>query len=211
MNNWVFDLDKTIYPEESGLFKAVDERINQYLINFLNFKFDEVNEIRKKYWLKYGTTLNGLIKFHGVNPLHYLEYVHDVDIKNFLSRDEELIVLFQQIKGKKIIFTNGYRPFAEKVLNVLGIDEYVDDIIDIISINFIPKPYIYGYKKLISKYQLVPSQTIYFDDFYLNLIPAKSLGMITVLVNNDEIEHKFIDYKIPELKMLKNFKFCIDN
>ena len=210
MKYWIFDLDKTIYPKESGLFKAVDEKINEYLITYLNFNPNEVNLIRKKYWLKYGTTLNGLIKFHNVNPIHYLEFVHDVNITQFLDKDEELIEIFKSISGKKIIFTNGYKPFAQKVLNILGIKNFFDEIIDITFIDFIPKPYVYGYKKLINNFEISPEKAIFFDDFYLNLIPAKSLGMTTVLVNNNSKNHEYIDYKIPDIKKLKNFKFCID-
>ena len=210
MKFWIFDLDKTIYPGDNGLFSAVDKRINEYLIKYLKFNPGEVDNIRKEYWQKYGTTLNGLMKHHNNNPVHYLEYVHDIEIKKFLKKDEELISIFKNIKGDKIIFTNGYTPFAEKVLEILGIREFITEIIDIISIDFIPKPNIHGYIKIIKNFKISPSDSIFFDDFYLNLIPAKSIGMITVLVNNKTIKNEYIDYCIPEIKKLKNFKFSID-
>jgi len=49
--------------------------------------------------------------------------------------------------GKKIIFTNGPRKHAINVTQRIGIDQYFDDIFDIIDSNFVPKHAIEPYKK----------------------------------------------------------------
>ncbi len=200
----IFDLDKTLYSSQNGLFKAIDTKINEYLIKFLNFKIDEVDKIRKEYWSKYGTTLNGLMKFHNVNPIHYLEYVHDVNLDDYLDKDETLINTFKSITCKKYIFTNGYIPFAKKVLEKLGIECYINDIFDIVWMEYHPKPYFFGYRKLINFLNINPECSFYFDDFYKNLYPAKYFKMKTVLVNDISINYDFIDYKIPDIKKIKN-------
>ena len=206
----IFDLDKTLYSPENGLFAEVDRRINQYLIKNVGIKKDNVNELRRYYWLKFGTTLNGLMKFHNVDPIHYLEYVHDVDVKEFISFDKELKKILQHIPYKKFIFTNGYLPFAKRVIDALGVENIFEDIFDIVWANFIPKPYLLPYRKILKDIKSIPEKIVYFDDFYLNLYPAKFLNMTTILVKNKNEEVEFIDYKIPDIKSIKKLKFIID-
>ncbi len=206
----IFDLDNTIYSPESGLFKAVDNRINLYLKKYLKIPENKVNELRKNYWLKYGTTLNGLMRFHNINPVHYLEFVHDVEINEFLKEDEELKKIFSQIDCKKFIFTNGYKPFALNVLNSLGIINYFDEVFDILWMNYIPKPKIYGYLKLLKTLKVSGKKCIIFDDFPLNLLPAKWIEMTTILVNKRKINYSFIDRRICKIKELKNLHFIVD-
>ena len=206
----IFDLDKTLYPSNNGLFKKVDERINEYLVKYIKIPENSVNKIRYNYWLKYGTTLNGLMKFYNINPIHYLDFVHDVDIDKFLKEDEELKDILKAIPVKKYVLTNGYLPFAKKVLEKIGIREYIEDVFDIVWLDFIPKPYFYGYRKIIKTLKVNPENSVFFDDFYLNLFPAKHLKMTTVLVNNGRENFYFVDCKISDIKKLKNLKFIID-
>ncbi len=210
MNYYIFDLDNTLYSPKNGLFKEVDKKINEYLKIFLGFSEKEVNKIRKKYWIKFGTTLNGLMRYHNINPIHYLEFVHDVDIEKFLNKDCELKNILNEINGKKIIFTNGYKPFAIKVLKQLGIYDIFDEILDIEWMDFIPKPNFNSYRKLINFLKCKPEKTIFFDDFYLNLLPAKRCKMRTVLVKQCIDHFDFVDFHIENIKNLKNLKINID-
>ncbi len=88
----------------------------------------------------------------------------------------------KNFKGKKIIFTNGSHAHAVKVLEKVGIKEYIDDIFDIINAEYIPKPNIVTYKKVLKKFNLVPEKTIMIDDLPNNLKTAKELGIYTVLI-----------------------------
>ena len=46
----------------------------------------------------------------------------------------------KKLIGKKIIFTNGSRKHAVNVTSKIGIEQYFDDIFDIVDCKFIPKP-----------------------------------------------------------------------
>ena len=159
--------------------------------------------------MEYNTTLNGMIKNHKIDANEFLEFVHDVDL-SFLKEDKQLGEEIEKIKGKKIIFTNGSLAHAKNVTKRLGIERYFDDIFDIVSADFIPKPSIITYKKIIEKYKIEPQYSIFIEDIARNLKPAHELGMKTVWIINEEpwaaefSNSSFINYKTDKLsKFLK--------
>ena len=60
-DNWIFDLDNTIYDIKSGLFVKISERITEYIMEVLSFTMEEANFIRSNMYKKYGLTLTGLM------------------------------------------------------------------------------------------------------------------------------------------------------
>ena len=39
----------------------------------------EARRVQKQYWRDHGTSMRGMMSLHGVDPTHYLDYVHDID------------------------------------------------------------------------------------------------------------------------------------
>jgi len=91
-----------------------------------------------------------MIKNHKIDADEFLEFVHNIDI-DFLKKDLVLGEELKKLDGKKIIFTNGSRKHALNVTKRIGIDHYIDDIFDIFDCEFVPKPAIQSYKKLVEK------------------------------------------------------------
>ena len=60
--NWIFDLDNTIYDIKAGLFVKISRRITEYMMKILSFTREEANLIRGDMYKKYGLTLTGLMK-----------------------------------------------------------------------------------------------------------------------------------------------------
>ncbi len=180
-----FDLDDTLYPNTNGLWEAIGERINAFMIQRLNIPEQHVSEIRDGYLHSYGTTLNGLIANHQINPQDYLEYVHEVPLEDFLHPDPDLQKMLAQIQQRKIVFTNSNTGHAKRVLNILGIESNIETIIDIVALDFInkPKPQSYTRAMEITKTSN-PGNCLILDDRVDNLLPAVTLGMKTVLVGN---------------------------
>ena len=79
IDNWIFDLDLTLYGPEANIMAQVRDRIALYVERFFNIDSDAAHQIRHAYWKKYGTTLGGLMTEHAVDPHGYLDFVHDVD------------------------------------------------------------------------------------------------------------------------------------
>ena len=201
---WLFDLDNTLYSGDTKVFDQVDKRMSKYISDKLNVSIDEAKKIQKNYFVEYNTTLNGMIKNHKIDANEFLEFVHDIDL-SFLKKDKQLDEQIEKIEGKKIIFTNGSLAHAKNVTKRLGIERHFDDIFDIVSADFIPKPSIETYKKIIEKYKIEPQYSIFIEDIARNLKPAHELGMKTVWIINDEpwaaefSDSNFIDYKTDKL------------
>lgn len=185
-NVWVFDLDNTLYPEKCNLFSQVDVKIGEYVQNLLGLPADEARKVQKGYLLEHGTTLKGLMSNHKVDPHHYLAHVHDIDLSP-VERDERLRDLLDALDGRKIVFTNADRDYAEKVLNRLGVADQFEAIFDIHAAELEPKPKREVYDKFIADHEVDPNRAVMFEDMARNLKPAHALGMATVWVNTGNI------------------------
>ena len=205
--NWIFDLDNTIYDINLGLFKKISNRITDFIMSKYSLDIDQAKKIQKEYYLKYGLTLRGLIVEKKLEPDEFLDYVHDVEHPE-LKKNDQLISKIRILEGKKIIFTNATSKHAKKILKILELEHDFDQIIDIKDLEYIPKPDKRSYKKLIECLNLNKEnldKTIFFEDTVKNLIPAKELGITTVWMKNsiNEKDFKknfsFIDYSFNNL------------
>ena len=205
--NWIFDLDNTIYDINLGLFKKISNRITDFIMSKYFLDIDQAKKIQKEYYLKYGLTLRGLIVEKKLEPEEFLDYVHDVEHPE-LKKNDQLISKIRILEGKKIIFTNATSKHAKKILNILELENDFDQIIDIKDLDYIPKPDKRSYKKLLECLNLNKEnldKTIFFEDTVKNLIPAKELGITTVWMKNSMNEKdfmkncNFIDYSFNNL------------
>ena len=201
---WIFDLDNTLYSGDTKVFDQVDKKMSKYISDKLNVSIEEAKKIQKNYFYEYNTTLNGMIKNHKIDPGEFLEFVHDINI-DFLQKDPGLAEEIEKLEGKKIIFTNGSRKHAMNITRRIGIDQYFDDIFDIVNANFIPKPAIEPYKKLVEKHKIDPKLCVLVEDIARNLKPAYEMGMKTIWIENNEpwakkfSDSDFINYKTNNL------------
>ena len=201
---WIFDLDNTLYSGNTRVFEQVDKKMTEYISKKLKVDKEEAKKIQKNYFHEYNTTLNGMIKNHKINAHEFLEFVHDINIE-FLKKDPELAKEIEKLDGIKIIFTNGSRKHALNVTKRLGIDQLFDDIFDIVDCDFIPKPLMEPYKKLVEKHKIDPKLCVLVEDIARNLKPAYEMGMKTVWIENNEpwaskfSDSNFVNYRTSDL------------
>ena len=204
INCWLFDLDNTLYSGKTKVFQQIDKKMSQFISEKLNVDIKKAKEIQKSYFYEYNTTLNGMIKNHKIDANEFLEFVHDIDI-NFLKNDTALKKEMEMLDGKKIIFTNGSKKHAMNVTKKIGIQHCFDDIFDIVDSDFVPKPSIEPYKKLVEKHKIDPKLCVFVEDIARNLKPAYEMGMKTIWVENDEpwarkfSDSNFVNYKTKNL------------
>ena len=176
---WAFDLDNTLYPASCNLFAQVDRLIHGYIVEHVGLEPDAARTLQKSFWRQHGTTMNGLMAEHGVDPHHFLDYVHAID-HSPVAANPALDRALGALEGTKYIFTNASVRHAEAVLDRLGVAHHFVDIFDIVAADFHPKPQDHFYDSFIDRHGIDPARTILIDDMAKNLAPAHARGMTTV-------------------------------
>ena len=120
VTDWVFDLDNTLYPHHSNLFSQIDVKMTAYVSELLQLPRDEARTLQKELYREFGTTLNGLMARHGIDPDDFLNKVHDIDY-SWVDPNPALGDAIRALPGRKFIFTNGDRGHAERTARQLGI------------------------------------------------------------------------------------------
>jgi len=64
VDTWVFDLDNTLYPADCDLWPKIDARITLFLAHLFGLDGMSSRALQKYYYLRYGTTLRGLMVDH---------------------------------------------------------------------------------------------------------------------------------------------------
>ncbi|MFN7175529.1 MAG: pyrimidine 5'-nucleotidase, partial [Thermaurantiacus sp.] len=123
-------MDNTLYPAAANLFAQIDVRMEAFVGRLLGLGRAEARAVQKRYFHEHGTTLRGLMLSHGVEPREFLDFVHDIDV-SVLTPDAALSDALSRLPGRKLVFTNGDLPYAERVLDQLGILKCFDAIFDI--------------------------------------------------------------------------------
>ncbi len=180
----LFDLDETLYPRHSGIMEEIRRLMLGYLRTHFDLSLEEADELRRKYFLAYGTTLRGLQINHQIDPEGFLDYVHDIPLHQHLQPNPQLDAILASLPQDKVIFTNASREHAERVLDVLGIRRHFDRIVDVRDMDFESKPQPGAYERICALLEVQPEECVLVEDNIHNLPPAKAIGMATVLVRD---------------------------
>lgn len=181
----LFDLDNTLYSAVQEVFCLIDRRINTYMVEVVGIPRDAVDDLRLSYWKRYGLTMQGLMRHHGVDPEDYLSYVHDIDVGGILCPDPGLYQALQSLPLRRAVFTNSSLDYCERVLDALGLRGAFEEIFDIRVAGYLPKPCPEPYHAVLDRLGVSAARCIMVDDAPENLRTAKELGMGTILVGED--------------------------
>jgi putative hydrolase of the HAD superfamily len=183
----VFDLDDTLYAQDCGLWNAIGQRINLFMIERLGMPAAEVPARRAAYFQTFGTTLNGLIKDYQVDPAEYLDFAHDLRLEDFIHPDPDLDAMLSALPAGKSIFTNADAKHAARVLDRLGIARHFDSILDIWGMKFVNKPQDAAYQVLLGQLGAQAQECAFIEDSLVNLRPARAVGMKTIWIHPSEM------------------------
>lgn len=184
VKNWIFDLDNTLYCADCGIFTQIETRMTEYVMAFLKLSREEAYARQKELYRQYGTTLCGLMREHGASAEDYLSYVHDIDL-SCLSHDAGLGEAIGKLPGRRFVFTNGCRDHATRILERLGMAGLFQEIWDIRTMDFLPKPETGAYEKVVAASGVDCHAAAMFDDLARNLVPAHAFGMTTIWLKSD--------------------------
>jgi len=181
VETWVFDLDNTLYPHHLNLWQQVDERIREYIADYLKVPHEEAFRLQKDYYKRYGTSMRGLMTEHGMEPDYFLDFVHQID-HSPLTPNAALAAAIEVLPGRKLILTNGTRRHADAVLARLELARHFEDVFDIVAAELEPKPSPQTYDRFLKAHNIDAARTAMFEDLARNLVVPHALGMTTVLV-----------------------------
>ena len=202
-NVWIFDLDNTLHDASPHIFPHINRSMTAYLQQHLQLDEAAANALRVHYWQRYGATLSGLVRHHGIKPEHFLWQTHQFpELGRMVLREPRLRHVLKRLPGKKLVFSNAPQRYAEAVLKLLRVDDLFDDVFAIEHAHFRPKPQMAGFVRLLRKHRLNPARCVMVEDSVENLYTAKRLGMRTVWVNATPRSPAYVDVKIRDVMQL---------
>jgi putative hydrolase of the HAD superfamily len=181
VETWVFDLDNTLYPHHLDLWQQVDDRIRNYIANFLGTTYEEAFAKQKDFYRRYGTTMRGMMTEHGMKSDDFLDYVHRID-HSPVEPNPALGAALEKLPGRKLILTNGTRAHADAIVRRLAIAHHFEDVFDIVAGELEPKPLRQTYDRFLACHGVDPAKAAMFEDLARNLEVPHALGMTTVLI-----------------------------
>eukprot|EP00268_Persea_americana_P045114 TRINITY_DN4586_c0_g1_i1.p1 TRINITY_DN4586_c0_g1~~TRINITY_DN4586_c0_g1_i1.p1 ORF type:complete len:292 (+),score=61.70 TRINITY_DN4586_c0_g1_i1:197-1072(+) len=132
----LFDLDDTLYPLNYGLATACRKNIEDYMAEKLGIDKSKISDLCNILYKKYGTTMAGLRAIgYEFDYDEYHSFVHGRLPYEKLKPDHVLKNLLLSIPIRKVIFTNGDRIHAAKVLSRLGLEDCFEGIICFETLN----------------------------------------------------------------------------
>ncbi|WAW11260.1 pyrimidine 5'-nucleotidase [Oxalobacter vibrioformis] len=231
---WIFDLDNTLHDASHAVFPAITANMNAFIANHAGKPGEPVsteaaNALRLLYWKRYGATILGMIRHHGVKPEAFLDASHDLgDLSLMIRAERGLKRLMRRLPGKKILLTNAAYGYSRDVLRHLGLHRHFARHVSIESMQvhgqLLPKPSKKLFRKLLVSERIRPSQCVLVEDSDAVLKAGRAVGMRTALVTRytgrdrsfghasprkkrtgQQNRPAFVDVKVPSIRQLPRY------
>jgi len=203
---WLFDLDNTLHNASPHIFPHINRSMREYIERHLGVDEQEASRIRQTYWDRYGATLTGLVRHHGVDPRHFLHETHQFEnLHRMVVFERGLKAMLQRLPGRKIIFSNAPRHYTEAVLRLAGIRHEFAAVYSIEQLRFRPKPAVSGFLRILRRERLDAKRCVMVEDSLANLVTAKRLGIRTVWVSAGLRRSTHVDVRLRRVTRLPAF------
>lgn len=201
---WLFDLDNTLHNASAHVFPHINRAMTNYIMQLLTLPEDEADALRQHYWRRYGATMHGVVRHHGVRPAHFLAETHRFDaLHRMLIFDRALQSMLRQLPGRKVVFSNGPSQYVQAVLRHMGIRRHFSDIYAVEHMRYRPKPSKQAFYQLFRDLRVQPQNCILVEDSTENLRTAKRLGLKTVLVGAGLRQPAYVDISLRSVLDLR--------
>ena len=182
-----FDLDDTLYPSSTGLWPAIKDRMNLYMVERLGIPQSDVPFLREQYFKMYGTTLRGLEERHKVDKADFLTYVHDLPLQSYLSPNPIVREVISSLPTRNLIFTNADVSHARRVLAALQLDDLFETVVDVNAVSPYCKPMPESFAIAMDLAdEPDPRKCVMIDDLARTTRAALNVGMASLLYGCDE-------------------------
>jgi putative hydrolase of the HAD superfamily len=218
---WFFYLDNTLHDSSKAMFQSIDRSMTAAVISSLNVDLDTANQLRATYWKRYGATVIGMVRHHGVDARTFLDRSHDFAIAPLVHSETGLAYKLDRLKGRKILLTNAPLKYAREVLKTLGILHHFESLwaIDHMCLQgkIKPKPSLSLMKQVLAKLNVPAQQVVLVEDTLKNLKSARQVGMRTVHVFHPGTpfstmssgRSSYVDLRVNSLGKLLTGRSCL--
>ena len=182
---WLFDLDDTLHDASTAVMPQLRESFGAYIEHHLALTREASDALRRRYWLRYGATLLGLVRHHGVSAAHFLHHTHLLPgLEQRVRSHRHDLAALARLPGRRCILTNAPAAYAERVLGVLGVRHWFDALISIEDMRMFgqlrPKPDARMLRRLLARLRVPAGRCILVEDALAHQKSARRVGMRTV-------------------------------
>ena len=182
---WLFDLDNTLHDASRASFRGINDGMTDYIVRELAMSREEADALRRHYWLRYGATILGLIRHHGVRTHQFLDETHRLPGLEALVRGHPHdLAALRRLRGRRYVLTNAPAQYTARVLDRLGIAGLFDGVIAIEDMHMFghlrPKPDARMLRRTAAKLKVPASRCVLVEDTLEHQKSARRVGMGTV-------------------------------
>jgi putative hydrolase of the HAD superfamily len=200
---WIFDLDNTLHNADHGIFPSLDRAMTQYIMRELGLAEADAQVLRTHYYLRYGATMRGMHRHHGIPPDRFLLETHHIDeLIPLMQWDRQVNTILAKLPGNKILLSNGPQNYIEHVTRRMAIQHHFRALYGVERVKYLPKPHRRPFLTVCAQQGLSPARCIMVEDSLDNLRMAKSLGMCTVWLSHAIRRPSWVDVRIRSVREL---------
>ncbi|MEM5276254.1 pyrimidine 5'-nucleotidase [Cupriavidus taiwanensis] len=184
---WLFDLDNTLHDASHAIFPAINRLMTAYVARVLGCDEATASRVRVDYWQRYGATLLGMIRHHGVDPADFLRAAHEFPALAEMVRVRRgLAAHLRRLPGRKILVTNAPQDYAREVLRIAGIRHCFERVVAIEQMwvhgHLRPKPDRRMLRRLLAQARIAPHRAVLVEDTVSHLKRYAGTGIRTAWV-----------------------------
>jgi FMN phosphatase YigB (HAD superfamily) len=206
-NYFIFDMDGTLYKFDKGrsenfkssaFYAEIKRNAFVFLAERLGVTLDAAEKEYERIRQKYNGELSlGVEKEHGISRYEYFENTWDLIPGDFICSNYTPAMVFMDLKGRAAVLTSAPRVWAVNALKYLKVYNSVKNAL-FTGEPDIRKPNPEAFMQ-IADFFGVPPQRIYSvgDQEKTDIIPAKSLGMKTILIGG---KSEIADICLPSME-----------
>ncbi len=182
---WLFDLDNTLHDASHSAFPFTSDAMSEFIATHIGLSAVDATALRQHYWQRYGATLLGLVRHHGIKAAHFLHETHRLPgLEQRLRCRAADRAALNRLPGEKYVLTNAPRDYAMRVLNRLGLARCFRGVISIEDMTMFgqhrPKPDARMLRHLLARLKRPASRCVLVEDNLSNQKSARRVGLQTV-------------------------------
>jgi len=182
---WLFDLDNTLHNASHHVFGALNVAMTDFIVRELQLPRDEANALRGHYWRRYGATMLGLVRHHGIRAAHFLADTHALpELEQHVHTHAHDLAALKRLSGRKYILTNAPAIYAQRVLVQLGMAHLFDGVIAVEQMRMFghlrPKPDRRLFRHIAARLRVPAGRCVLVEDTLEHQKSARAVGMQTV-------------------------------